>query len=117
MKEQLSQEQETTAEREGDETEDTPAAKRRRLASFFVESGSLAGADNVAPPEVIVAVRKNNIVATAFHPELTNDSRWHEYFVNIVREAVSAGGSEAISVPATSPEAGIEPGGASSYVA
>jgi pyridoxal 5'-phosphate synthase pdxT subunit len=31
--------------------------------------------------EVIVAVRQNNILATAFHPELTNDSRWHQYFI------------------------------------
>lgn len=29
--------------------------------------------------EVIVAVRKDNILATAFHPELTNDLRWHRY--------------------------------------
>ena len=31
--------------------------------------------------EVIVAVRQDNILATAFHPELTNDSRWHQYFI------------------------------------
>lgn len=29
--------------------------------------------------EVIVAVRKDSILATAFHPELTNDLRWHRY--------------------------------------
>ena len=27
--------------------------------------------------EVIVAVRQGNILATAFHPELTDDLRWH----------------------------------------
>lgn len=33
---------------------------------------------------VICAVRKNHLLCTAFHPELTNDYRWHEYFVNEV---------------------------------
>lgn len=77
----------------GEEEEDAAAAKRRRLAAFFVQSASSArdGADGVTEvPEVIVAVRKGNIVGTAFHPELTNDSRWHEYFVRLVREAAIA---------------------------
>ena len=30
--------------------------------------------------EVIVAVKQENILATAFHPELTSDCRWHQYF-------------------------------------
>lgn len=28
--------------------------------------------------EVFVAVRQGNILATAFHPELTDDTRWHQ---------------------------------------
>lgn len=78
----------------GDEEEDAAAAKRRRLAAFFVQSASSArdGAEGATEaPEVIVALRKGNIVGTAFHPELTNDSRWHEYFVRLVREAAIAG--------------------------
>lgn len=35
--------------------------------------------------EVIVAVRQGNILATAFHPELTNDVRWHVYFCRMVK--------------------------------
>ena len=35
--------------------------------------------------EVICAVRKNNILGTAFHPELTKDYRWHEYFLDMVK--------------------------------
>lgn len=31
---------------------------------------------------VICAVQKNQLLCTAFHPELTDDHRWHEYFVN-----------------------------------
>lgn len=35
----------------------------------------------------IVMAREKNILVTAFHPELTNDQRVHEYFVAMVREA------------------------------
>jgi pyridoxal 5'-phosphate synthase pdxT subunit len=35
----------------------------------------------------IVAVREGNIVATAFHPELTGDRRLHEWFVQLVEES------------------------------
>lgn len=31
---------------------------------------------------VICAVRTQDLLCTAFHPELTDDHRWHEYFVN-----------------------------------
>ncbi len=32
----------------------------------------------------IVAVRQDKLVASAFHPELTNDLRFHQYFLDIV---------------------------------
>lgn len=32
----------------------------------------------------IVAARKGNLLATAFHPELTNDHRFHKYFIEEV---------------------------------
>jgi 5'-phosphate synthase pdxT subunit len=35
----------------------------------------------------IVAVRQGNLLATAFHPELTGDLRVHRYFVELAREA------------------------------
>jgi 5'-phosphate synthase pdxT subunit len=35
----------------------------------------------------IVAVRQGNLLATAFHPELTGDLRVHRYFVDMVRAA------------------------------
>lgn len=44
-----------------------------------VESGSAAGR--------IVAVRDRNLIATSFHPELTGDTRVHQYFVEMVRQA------------------------------
>ena len=31
----------------------------------------------------VVAVRQGNIMATSFHPELTNDTRWHCYFLKM----------------------------------
>ena len=35
----------------------------------------------------IVAVRDRNLIATSFHPELTGDTRVHQYFVEMVRQA------------------------------
>jgi pyridoxal 5'-phosphate synthase pdxT subunit len=35
----------------------------------------------------IVAVRQANVLATAFHPELTGDLRVHRFFVDMVRDA------------------------------
>nr|GMD71231.1 probable pyridoxal 5'-phosphate synthase subunit PDX2 [Ipomoea batatas] len=36
--------------------------------------------------KVIVAVKQGNMLATAFHPELTADTRWHSYFLKMVPE-------------------------------
>ena len=36
--------------------------------------------------EKIVAVKQGNIIATAFHPELTGDLSMHKYFVDLVRK-------------------------------
>lgn len=38
----------------------------------------------------IVAVRKGRILGTAFHPELTGDTRLHELFLDLVAEAEGA---------------------------
>jgi len=43
-------------------------------------------AEDTNAREVICAVRKGNLLCTAFHPELTEDYRWHEYFLDIVKE-------------------------------
>ncbi|KAG5181717.1 class I glutamine amidotransferase-like protein [Tribonema minus] len=55
------------------------SAKRQRLEPYLTPSEEL--------PEVIVAAKKDNILVTAFHPELTADKRWHAYFLKMVREA------------------------------
>ncbi|KNA12842.1 hypothetical protein SOVF_121940 [Spinacia oleracea] len=36
--------------------------------------------------KVAVAVKQGNLLGTAFHPELTADSRWHMYFVKMVND-------------------------------
>ena len=35
-----------------------------------------------------VAVRQGNLMATAFHPELTNDTRLHQYFLDLASTPV-----------------------------
>ncbi len=34
--------------------------------------------------ERIVAVKKGNVIGTAFHPELTDDTALHKYFINLI---------------------------------
>lgn len=38
----------------------------------------------------IVAVRQGQLLGTAFHPEVTGDPRFHEYFLGVVRGAHAA---------------------------
>lgn len=40
---------------------------------------------------VIVGVSQDNLMITAFHPELTDDTRWHEYFLKQVMEKSNFG--------------------------
>jgi 5'-phosphate synthase pdxT subunit len=46
---------------------------------------AVAPADGGADAGRIVAVRQGSLLATSFHPELTGDTRVHQYFVEIVR--------------------------------
>ena len=32
----------------------------------------------------VVAVRQGNVMATAFHPEMTRDNRVHKYFLSMI---------------------------------
>ncbi|XP_022753699.1 LOW QUALITY PROTEIN: probable pyridoxal 5'-phosphate synthase subunit PDX2 [Durio zibethinus] len=53
--------------------------------------------EEYAVPEkkVIVAIKQGNLLGTAFHPELTADTRWHSYFLKMASE-VEEGTSNAI---------------------
>lgn len=42
------------------------------------------------PDGRIVAARQGHLLATAFHPELTDDDRVHRYFVHLVREKLAS---------------------------
>jgi 5'-phosphate synthase pdxT subunit len=42
------------------------------------------------PDGRIVACREGRLLATSFHPELTDDTRMHEWFVRLAREAAEA---------------------------
>ena len=44
--------------------------------------------------ESAVAVRQGTVLATSFHPELTPDTRFHAYFLNIVKSAGRSSGSK-----------------------
>ncbi len=39
------------------------------------------------PDDRIIAVQEGHLLGTAFHPELTDDLRFHEYFLNLVKSA------------------------------
>lgn len=63
-------------------------------APAIVEAGPAAKVLAEAPghgEQVIVAVRQGPILATAFHPELTADTRWHRLFLEIVEAVRSQG--------------------------
>ena len=45
------------------------------------------------PDGQAVAVRQENLMATAFHPELTGDTRLHQYFLDLASATASAGSS------------------------
>lgn len=50
--------------------------------------------------KMIVAVQEENLLGTAFHPELTTDNRWHEYFVQLVRDSKPTNGVSTAKSPA-----------------
>ncbi|HXG37020.1 MAG TPA: pyridoxal 5'-phosphate synthase glutaminase subunit PdxT [Dehalococcoidia bacterium] len=43
--------------------------------------------DGIDGNKPVIAVRQGDFLATAFHPELTEDTRFHEYFLEIVERA------------------------------
>lgn len=45
---------------------------------------TLAVLDVNHPEKTVIVARQDNLFATAFHPELTQDTRIHEYFLNMI---------------------------------
>lgn len=54
-------------------------------APLVVEVGPAARALATLPGGGVVAVRQGNLVATAFHPEVSGETRFHELFLQLVR--------------------------------
>ena len=67
------------------ETDPFPAVFIR--APVLVEVKESAGANVVVRLEdgTAVAARQGHFLVTAFHPELTNDARFHQYFIEMVK--------------------------------
>lgn len=81
-------------------TEGAPAAAAAVPAGQGA-SAELSEAEILAKLErVAVAVRQGALMATAFHPELTADLRWHQLFLNMVI-AQAAGPSPSLDPPPT----------------
>jgi 5'-phosphate synthase pdxT subunit len=64
-----------------------------RFPSIFIRAPAIVRVGDEAKPlatilyngeEVTVAARQSNLLATCFHPELTNDLRVHKYFLDMV---------------------------------
>ncbi|MEZ0396550.1 MAG: pyridoxal 5'-phosphate synthase glutaminase subunit PdxT [Anaerolineales bacterium] len=51
------------------------------IETVFGEAKTLAA----LPDGRIVAARQGKLLATSFHPELTNDPRFHQYFLSLAR--------------------------------
>ena len=68
-----------------------PALGEEPYPAVFIRAPYIESADGnveilaTLADGTIVAVRQDNLLATAFHPELTNDLRFHRYFLDMVR--------------------------------
>uniref|UniRef100_A0A453N5M8 Uncharacterized protein n=3 Tax=Aegilops tauschii subsp. strangulata TaxID=200361 RepID=A0A453N5M8_AEGTS len=74
--------------------------------SITITSGEGLEDQVYSKDRVIVAVRQGNILATAFHPELTSDSRWHRVFLDMDKES-QAKALAALSLSASSNDADV----------
>lgn len=71
----------------------------RPFPAVFIRAPVLVSADEAAGAEVIarledgaaVAARQGRWLATAFHPELSDDDRFHRYFLGLVKGEEAAG--------------------------
>ena len=77
---------------ETEQGRDAPAERRFDVkgvfirAPYIVEKGEEVETLGIFDSK-IVAVRQSNLLATAFHPELTADTRVHEEFVRMISKS------------------------------
>ncbi len=55
------------------------------LATYQPAAGSGGASASPSAEPVVVAARQDRLLVTSFHPELTRDLRWHQYFVDMCR--------------------------------
>lgn len=67
------------------------------LSEYHLTPEEQAAAEGLQ--SVVVAVRSGHLLATAFHPELTDDVRWHKVFVDMVRSQTADSGSDRKEYP------------------
>ncbi len=63
-----------------------------KFKGVFIRAPSISGAGKDVEViaklnEKIVAIKDGNVIATAFHPELSDDNSLHKYFVSLVAKA------------------------------
>ncbi len=69
-----------------------PVLGDKPFPAVFIRAPFIAGADPKIevlaklPSGVVVACRQENLMAAAFHPKLTDDLRFHSYFLSIVSQ-------------------------------
>ena len=70
----------TAAKESADSNSSTIDSTEKLIKKQARVSGIIDSTENIdgSSFEVFVAVRQDNILATAFHPELTEDTRWHQ---------------------------------------
>lgn len=67
-----------------------PKLGNKPFRGVFIRAPAIINVWNDALPlarfkEVIVAAEQKHMLVTTFHPELTNDTRFHELFINIIK--------------------------------
>jgi 5'-phosphate synthase pdxT subunit len=68
------------------------------FSAVFIRAPRLAGADEAAGVTILaklddgtaVAAEQGHWLVTSFHPELTGDSRFHSYFITLVKKTLAA---------------------------
>ena len=74
---------------------DIPLVGKEPFHAVFIRAPVIKEAEpgveilSCLPDNTIVAARQNRLLACAFHPEFTNDLRFHSYFLNIVNQKLS----------------------------
>ncbi|HIH36643.1 MAG TPA: pyridoxal 5'-phosphate synthase glutaminase subunit PdxT [Methanocellales archaeon] len=69
---------------------DVPVLNGDKFPAVFIRAPAITSAEKnvqvlASLDGYIVAARQKNLLALAFHPELTKDMRFHHYFVDMIR--------------------------------